>query len=232
MTRSTAHAIPALMLLAAFAGCQTVSDVTAPEYRPEQAEFESAVADGLQSSWVFQCDTLAPVTAHFYEDQLRLDLTTQQMDLPQVPAASGVRFSDGQTSFHSRGSAATLTGPGVAAQCSGQAFTSVQSGARLRGAALRAVGQEPGWLLEVVPARWMHYRGSYGAENILTPVPPPRSLDNGVAWQSQAGEHSLRLEVRDQYCEDIMSGEPYPLTAVLYVNDDRLQGCAELLDQP
>jgi len=94
------------------------------------------------------------------------------------------------------------------------------------------VGQEPGWILEVVPVRWMHYRGNYGAENILTPVPPTRSVDNGVSWESEAGEHSLRLEVRDQACEDTMSGEPYPLTAVLFVNDDRLQGCAELLDQP
>jgi uncharacterized membrane protein len=113
--------------------------------------------------------------------------------------------------------------------CHSQAAASPREAAQLRGVTIRALGQEPGWVLEVVPRRWVHMRGDYGAFDILTSVPEPFSDGDALVYESGADENALRLRLYQRPCQDSMSGKAYPLTAVVHARGRQFDGCAESL---
>lgn len=45
--------------------------------------------------------------------------------------------------------------------------------ARRRGVEFRAIGQEPGWMLEIDAGKSMYLLADYGEKKVTTPAPPP-----------------------------------------------------------
>ena len=104
--------------------------------------------------------------------------------LPQVRAASGSKFEGEGVLFW-------ISGEHVRLDVDGQTFgpcaerpqpvdqENAQDGVAQEGGAqepdvlFRAVGNEPGWTLEIVPDQWMHFTYSYGEAEVFTPVPEP-----------------------------------------------------------
>jgi uncharacterized membrane protein len=97
-------------------------------------------------------------------------------------------------------------------------------------AAFRAIGQEPGWILDIGPGEQMVFRYDYGQERVVTPVPEPeQTAAGGTVYQASTEVHDLRVEIRDEACEDAMSGRPYPATVRVTLNRATYTGCGEPL---
>jgi heat shock protein HslJ/uncharacterized membrane protein len=98
----------------------------------------------------------------------------------------------------------------------------------------RAVGQEPGWQLEMRMGSEMRFTYDYGRESAVTPA-APAVLDPQTGTRSfhaRAEANDLRVEIVPVKCEDAMSGKPYPATVVVTLNDRSFRGCGEPLANP
>jgi uncharacterized membrane protein/membrane-bound inhibitor of C-type lysozyme len=190
----------------------------------DPAEFRPAVA-----RFVYTCETRGPITARFDDDGVHLDLTIEEVFLPHTVSASGARFAADGLVFWSKGPEATLETPGTTHHCVGAPAETPWDAARLRGAELRALGLEPGWVVEVAPERWMHYRGDYGADNVLATDIERFESDGALVYRARTAERHLLLRVAETACTDVISGESFELTATIEVNDRQLHGCGRFL---
>lgn len=104
--------------------------------------------------------------------------------------------------------------------------------AERRGVTFRAVGQEPGWLLEIGADRRIRLVTDYGAEERSLPMPAP--VVDSVTWTTTyrvvAPDVDLTIDIRDEPCADTMSGERYPATVTIVLNRTRYSGCGRALD--
>lgn len=103
--------------------------------------------------------------------------------------------------------------------------------ARARGVVFRAVGQEPGWYVEVdggdAPA--MRLFLDYGERQIAfertTVMPDP------LGFRGVRGEVAAELRLYPEQCADGMSGVVFAVRAELIVNGAEYSGCGQFLQQ-
>lgn len=106
----------------------------------------------------------------------------------------------------------------------------VWEAARDRGVLFRAVGQEPGWVLEIAE-RTMTLIMNYGADTLAFPVPQPAPDPDTrvVAYHARTQAHDLHVSIREEPCSDTMSGERFSVTVQLVLNDTTYAGCGRSL---
>ena len=95
----------------------------------------------------------------------------------------------------------------------------------------RAIGQEPGWQLEIRMGSEMRFTYDYGKGSTVTPA-ARAELDATTGtrtFQAKAEANDLRVEIVPVGCEDSMSGKPFPATVTVTLNDRSFRGCGESL---
>lgn len=103
--------------------------------------------------------------------------------------------------------------------------------ARARGVDFHAVGQEPGWVVEVKEGDHITAVLDYGASTLLLPTPEAeRAADGVMTYDATTDTDHLLLKVTQKICIDSMSGESHSATVELVVNDKPYHGCGNWLD--
>jgi heat shock protein HslJ/uncharacterized membrane protein len=95
----------------------------------------------------------------------------------------------------------------------------------------RAIGQEPGWQLEIRMGSEMRFTYDYGKGSAVTPA-ARAELDAKTGtrtFHAKAEANDLRVEIVPVGCEDSMSGKPFPATVTVTLNDRSFRGCGESL---
>ena len=101
--------------------------------------------------------------------------------------------------------------------------------ARLPDVDFRAVGQEPGWSLEIRGSR-VRYVGEYGATEIVGTIAETTRGEDGVVSHHAAGKgDTLTVTVRPDPCRDSMSGEAFSHSVTVRVGGRELRGCGRRL---
>ena len=94
------------------------------------------------------------------------------------------------------------------------------------GTTLHALGQEPGWMVDITPGGEMRVLAQYGTDTISAPAPTPTpSPDGGRVYRITTAEHTVALTVTDEPCRDAMSGKPFPMTVTLELDGEVFRGC-------
>jgi heat shock protein HslJ/uncharacterized membrane protein len=102
--------------------------------------------------------------------------------------------------------------------------------ARLRGVEFRAVGQEPGWVVEIDQGRTLLYNGDYGDTRLLVPAPAPTAAATGAAvYTASTALGDLVVDISETDCADTMSGERFTHTVSVVLAGRTLQGCGRVL---
>lgn len=89
----------------------------------------------------------------------------------------------------------------------------------------RGIGQEPGWILQIVRGREMRFSYDYGERTVATPVPTPTDSAGTQVWHVITEANDLRVVVVPTRCEDVMSGKPFPATVTVTLNGQAYRGC-------
>lgn len=119
-----------------------------------------------------------------------------------------------------------------AADSTGSA-TSPWEAAWQSGVVFRAVGQEPGWLLELDDENRLRFLGDYGRISFRPPTPATVAIDTAgqaVTWSARTDAHDLVATVREAPCTDIMSGEAFTHVVVVRFDGRTLDGCGKRAD--
>jgi uncharacterized membrane protein len=98
--------------------------------------------------------------------------------------------------------------------------------ARARGVSFRAVGNEPGWLLELGPAAALLVWDT-GAQRDTFPLPEAAAGPAGERVLETANpRHRLRIRIAAGPCHDSMSGERFAESVEIRLDaDPPLRGC-------
>jgi uncharacterized membrane protein len=100
--------------------------------------------------------------------------------------------------------------------------------AKLRGVAFRAIGQEPGWLLEITNGEEILLVTDYGKNKKSYPYVEPREdkAARTTVFQIDA-DTSVLIEGKD--CSDSMSGESFETAVTVTIGERVLKGCGRAL---
>jgi uncharacterized membrane protein len=102
--------------------------------------------------------------------------------------------------------------------------------ARRRGIDFRAIGQEPGWLLEIDVGKSMYLLADYGEKKVTTPAPAPTPDSIGATtYDATAAGHRLTVVIRERACQDAMSGEEMTHEVTVTVDGKEYRGCGRQL---
>ncbi|HKP22641.1 MAG TPA: META domain-containing protein [Dongiaceae bacterium] len=103
--------------------------------------------------------------------------------------------------------------------------------ARTRGVDFRGIGQEPGWVVEVVDGGKITAVLDYGARTLELPTPAAETAEDGtVIYDASTDTDHLILRIKRKVCVDSMSGESHPSVVDLLVNEKPYLGCGDWLD--
>lgn len=183
-------------------------------------------------TFVFECPNDFTFTARIEGQTAWLFLPGKTVSLPQVPSASGAKYSDGQTTFWNKGDAALLeTGEDRHQECSNNRARAIWEHAKLNGVDFRAVGNEPGWHLELKRGETILLVSDYGQSRYTfeTPTPLEDAKTGTTTYRVQNQEHDLEIQLQSRPCRDSMSGELLETKVTVNLDGRTYQGCGRAL---
>lgn len=98
----------------------------------------------------------------------------------------------------------------------------------------RALGQEPGWQLEIRMGAEMRLTYDYGEGTAITPATRAQvdSSSGTRTYSAHTETNDLRVVIVPVPCTDSMSGRPFPATVSVTLNNRVFRGCGEELTTP
>jgi putative lipoprotein len=108
------------------------------------------------------------------------------------------------------------------------AKNNVWHAAKLRGVAFRAIGQEPGWLLEITNGEEILLVTDYGKNKKTYPYVEPREDQATHKTVFQVNDNTSVL-IEGKACSDSMSGESFEVTVTVTQGEKTLKGCGRAL---
>jgi len=108
------------------------------------------------------------------------------------------------------------------------AKNNVWHAAKLRGVAFRAIGQEPGWLLEITNGEEILLLTDYGKNKQSYPYVEPREDKVARKTVFQLNDNTSVL-IEGKPCSDTMSRESFEVTVTVTQGGKMLKGCGRAL---
>lgn len=184
--------------------------------------------------YVYECSysKVLKLTAHVTQDSTWLFLPDTSLKVMPVQSGSGARYEGNSYIYWSKENEALLQKPtGPLMRCESVPQERSWQAAKLRGVDFRALGQEPGWILEITKGEQIIYSGNYGQDTVRTAVPDPEKEKGKITYHTETDSDTLTLEILDEPCTDVMSGFKFPKTVSVSVNGETFRGCGRWLDE-
>ena len=163
--------------------------------------------------------------------EIALYLPDDYRVLGQVRTGSGLKYADADVTLSSKGEEASLdVGGRHYRDCRLNRARAPWEEARRRGVDFRAVGQEPGWYLEIQQGKQMLLVSGYGQNRTLFATPEPQMVEGVTVYQVRDGAHELRVEVSVEHCRDTMSGEVFENSVRITLDEHIYLDCGIALE--
>jgi membrane-bound inhibitor of C-type lysozyme/uncharacterized membrane protein len=188
------------------------------------------VMESIAETSVYECGEFEFVTRN-NDDGILLYMTDDTLIMQQVISASGAKYQGSGGTLWVKGEEATLDlGYRSYRDCKINHHRGPWEDARRRGVQFRAVGQEPGWFLEIKPGQNILLVGDYGGSRYLFNAPEP-ALEEGVAiYRTENSQNELVVEINADWCQDSMSGQVFSNRVVLNLDGKEFRGCGEAFE--
>lgn len=193
------------------------------------ADIRQIVEVEKAQTFVFHCDDDYTFVAQIEGGSAWLFLPADTLELAQVSADT---FRKGNLLFQIDGQLCLLKeGDGISRQCKNNRREAIWEHAKLNGADFRAIGNEPGWNLEIHGGSKAILVTGYGSKRYEINLLPPqvnREVKTTV-FTSSTGEPRVTLKIMGEHCSDTMSGEQFETTVEVDLDGKILRGCGRAL---
>lgn len=178
---------------------------------------------------VFECDT-ARIGVHFENNFsiATLYYLDQSYKLHQSRSASGAKYVKGDSLlFWNKGEEAVI-------EIKDKRFNKCRVDkrelswfrARLQGAVFRAVGQEPGWIVEIDKNGGGTLLLNYGTERLeLREISKQSRNERRASYLAQTDSGQVRIKATKETCRDPMNGNRSPLSVTVKLGGRIFEGC-------
>ena len=181
---------------------------------------------------VYECSEGYGFTAKIEANNVWLFLSNEAVSLPLVPSASGSKYRDGPIMFWHKGDEALIEiGDKRHANCVNNRAKAIWEDAKLRGVDFRAVGNEPGWHMEITGKGKILFVGDYGKTRHAFDVPKPMVDEHSrkTTYKAKDGNHELTVMIDGRLCHDTMSGEAFDTAVTVILDGKKYRGCGRAL---
>jgi membrane-bound inhibitor of C-type lysozyme len=165
-----------------------------------------AVPEGVLRVYVWHCaDGQTLVMRNLVREKaIAIDFHDGTRRLDQTVSGSGARYADSVVVFWTKGGTATLERKGAPPlQCEERRADSLREDARARGVVYRALGNEPGWVLEVGPAGRLSWTTNWGQDRFdFAQAQASTTPDGTTVYTAQQGDVSIRASIKAERCVD------------------------------
>jgi membrane-bound inhibitor of C-type lysozyme len=194
---------------------------------------EETLPTGVLRAYVWACaDGQTLVMRNlFREKAVAIDFHDGTRRLDQTVSASGAKYADAVVAFWTKGSTATLERQGTApVQCEERRADSLREDARVRGVVYRALGNEPGWILEVGPGAGIVFETNFGSESHAFNAAHESAGADGASrtYTAGSGDQAIKATVRRERCVDD-AGVEFDHSATIELAGQTLRGCGTKL---
>lgn len=232
--RAVAVAAGASVLL--LTGCGATTPVAIGEDRSEPSAAALAVSEAGAvegpRTFYFVCERGYGFAVRFSDESAQVYRPEGEVELPQERAASGVRYSDGVTTLWTKGDEALLETVGALYRnCRNDPARAVWEHARLNGVEFRAIGNEPGWVMQFFAGTHIVLDLDYGTSRHVFDLPEPEVFagGDGTRYRTERDGIVLDVVVRKIACSDTMSDAAYDYEVLMSMAGRTLRGCGRRL---
>jgi uncharacterized membrane protein len=180
-------------------------------------------------TFVFTCSDTLEFVARTDNKEAWLFLPSGTIQLSHTGAGS---YRNDQSHLQINGQEASLKDSGVKhLLCKNDRRQAIWEHAKLNGADYRAIGNEPGWTLEIHNQESIILITDYGATRHEFTLPKPEIDETNriTRYQSEDAGHELILTISGEACLDSMSEEKFDSKATVTLDGKILQGCGRAL---
>lgn len=121
--------------------------------------------------------------------------------------------------------------PGGHLDCEHDRRASIWEHAKLNGVSFRAVGNEPGWVLEIRDGDRLDLNYDYGQSTLSVAIDETHA-ETGARTTTYSGSgegRTLTVRLVGEACGDTMSDETFPTRVEIQLNERKLSGCGRPL---
>jgi uncharacterized membrane protein len=214
------------LMLSMLTGCSTINGTNEQDnvshYQPPEPQ-----------TYVFECDDNYSFVARQANKVVWLFLPHKTVNLPQVPADSGLKYSEGKITFWLGNDNAKLESENKHYEdCLNNRARAIWEHAKLNGVDFRAVGNEPGWYLEIYEGRKIRFVADYGEvryNDFYLPDPQIIPHARKTIYTFVIDEHELEITIKGELCRDTMVDEQYESTVTVDLDGKKYHGCGRPL---
>ncbi len=221
--------IPTLLVLL-LTGCGSQPQKPVQEVQPAKDSFPSASVQGRALYLLCTGGYAFPVNVQ--KDEAWIFLPEGAKRLVRTETEDGVKYSNGEYSLWGRGNNGMFqVEDKPAEQCRNQPQKAVWVESKLRGADFRAVGNEPGWTLELSLEGNTVFVSDYGKTRALfkTTEPVTDASKRTSTYRLNNGQQQITVQIEGKACNDSISGEPFDTSVTVHYDDQTYKGCGKAL---
>lgn len=218
-------------------GCTACSDPVVVGYRPGECDASAAAVpsspDEKQAeaahTYLFSCSGDLEFVARIAKGEAWLFLPDGTVMLQQI--ADGLYGNDSYTLSIAGDSGLLDSGAGQRADCQNDRSRAIWEHVKLNGGDFRAVGNEPGWSLEIYRQSTLILVTDYGTQRYEFVLPEADSdpVAGTTRYVTSSDGHRLELVLSARSCRDSMSGELFSTRVDLTLDGQSLSGCGRAL---
>ncbi|HXS80939.1 MAG TPA: META domain-containing protein [Gammaproteobacteria bacterium] len=144
-------------------------------------------------------------------------------------SGSGVRYVEGDTVFWNKGNLATIEIAGQRfVDCRSNPSKALWADAKRRGATFRALGNEPGWYIEIFADRIV-FGTQPGTKRMELEYVEPIIEGTRRTYRASGDGYEGTVVIDRRGCVDTMSGEGFEAAATVSFENRTLRGCGRFL---
>jgi len=179
--------------------------------------------------FVYNCNNNYNFVAELKNNEAWLFLPSKTVQVNKVESSSDVVYSSKKISYMHKGSKSTLTVDKKVYNCSNDAIAATFEKAKLSGVAFRAIGNEPGWILEMTLDKEVVLLTSLGTVRTNFTVVEKFSDGYSMEYKMKSTHNTLFVRIEKRACKDTMVDRTYE--SMVYINFDgvNMQGCGKAL---
>jgi uncharacterized membrane protein/membrane-bound inhibitor of C-type lysozyme len=184
-------------------------------------------------TYVFECEDKYSFVARHENQVVWLFLPHKTVNLHQAPSDSGLKFCDGKNTFWLENNNATLAyGNEYYQDCPNNRARAIWEHAKLNGVDFRAVGNEPGWYMEIYESNKLLFVADYGEvryDDFYLPEPEVFPHARKTIYIFAIDEHELEITIEGKLCHDTMVEEQYESKVTVNLDGKKYHGCGKPL---
>ncbi len=183
-------------------------------------------------TFVYECADGFSFVARIEANKAWVFLPGKTLALQPVSKSDDLTYATANYSLLIQGDLASLASDkGDHSHCRNNHAKAIWEHAKLNGVDFRALGNEPGWYLEISNKAELKLVTDYGQNSYRFEASTIESDEHSriTVYKASTADDSIAVTITGTRCQDSMSGETFSATVSVVLNNTRYSGCGRAL---